>query len=85
MRLATLGGTGAFITTATMAVITDWVNWVTALPERLGIGGYFQQMGPQNMSRRPWNDPECTRSRREERRNIPTNQMPPPDKAGGFL
>ena len=36
MRLGTMGGTDAFITTATMAVVTNWVHWVTALPETLG-------------------------------------------------
>ena len=35
-RLGTMGGTDAFITTATMAVVTNWVHWVTALPETLG-------------------------------------------------
>jgi hypothetical protein len=55
-----MGGTDAFITTATMTVVTNWVHWVTALPETLGswIWGYSQQKGAQNMSGCPWNDPE---------------------------
>ena len=61
MRLGTMGGTDAFITTATMAVVTNLGSLGYCLAGdawELGSGVIPSRRNPQNMSGCPWNDPE---------------------------